>query len=71
MRKKVDCGGPRASFCRHRKMPPGRCKRGSFRTIKRGKATMVICRPKGRGTATRVQTILYRMGSKKCASCRR
>jgi hypothetical protein len=68
--KKIDCGGERAKFCRERKMNPSRCQKGSFRTIRRGKATLVICRPKGK-TSTRVQTILHKKTSRACAACRR
>lgn len=66
---KIDCGSPRAKFCRERKTPPSRCKRGSFRTVKRGKVTLVVCRPKGEKT-TRVQSILRPMHSPRCSVCR-
>lgn len=35
------------NFVRHRQMPPEACAAGSFRTIKRGKVSIVVCCPKG------------------------
>ena len=69
-RKKIDCGGPKAKFCRERQFPPSRCLPGTTRTIKSGKALIVICRPKGLKGKSRAQSILRPMRSPKCSVCR-
>jgi len=75
-KKGIDCGGPRAKFCRERQMAPGRCAPGSTRTVKRGKNRIVVCCPKGRfkrGRCTvgmRAQSILRPFSSAKCSVCR-
>lgn len=38
----------RGKYCRERQRQPSACARGSFRTIKSGKARIVICCPKGK-----------------------
>ena len=76
MRKKIDCGGPRAHFCRERQMSPGRCAKGSTRTVKRGSTRIVVCCPKGKYTrgrcrvGMRAQSILRPFTSSKCGVCR-
>lgn len=69
-KKKIDCGGPKAGFCRERQFPPSRCTPGTFRTVKSGNARIVVCRKKGQKT-TSAQTILRPKSSPKCRACRR
>lgn len=68
--KKIDCGKGAAGYCRERQFPPSSCRRGSFRTVRSGSARIVVCRPKGRGTKTRAQSILRPMSHPKCGVCR-
>lgn len=75
-RKKIDCGGPSARFCRERQFPPSRCARGSMRTVRSGTARVVVCCPKGKfkngrcRVGMRAQTILRPFSSSKCGTCR-
>jgi len=75
-RKKIDCGGPLAHFCRERQVSPSKCAKGSTRTVKRGAARIVVCCPKGkfrRGRCTvgmHAQSILRPFSNPKCARCR-
>lgn len=71
MAKKIDCGGPRAHFCRERQFPPSRCVRGTTRTVRSGKGVrIVVCRVKGLHGKTRAQSILRPFTSPKCGACR-
>ena len=66
--KKLDCGGPKARFCRERQFPPGWCEKGSFRVTGTGETHIVVCKVKRayrkrlhvgkRGGATAAQSIL-------------
>jgi hypothetical protein len=52
------------NYVRRRQRSPKSCAKGSFRTIKRGRTTIVVCCPKGKFTrgrctvGTRAQSIL-------------
>lgn len=35
-------------YTEKRKMPASRCARGSFRTVRRGRARIVVCCPRGK-----------------------
>lgn len=76
-RKKIDCGGPSATYCRERQAPPSHFDKRSLRTVKQGKARIVIGCPKGKWdqkakrcrVGTRAQTILRPMNNPKCGRC--
>lgn len=52
--------GVTRGYYRERQFPPGRCKPGTMRTKPTGEDhKLVVCRPKGRGRSTRVQSILH------------
>lgn len=76
-KRKIDCGGPRATYCRERLNPPSRCAKSSFRTksLVRGRK-LVICCPKGKWRARRctvgtiAQSLLRPMTADKCRVCR-
>lgn len=79
MKRKIDCPGPKGRYCRARKASPAKFAKRSLRTTKRGKVRIVIGCPKGKWdkrkkrckVGTRVQTILYPLGSPKCRVCPR
>ena len=68
--KKMDCGGPKAKFCRERQFPPSWCTKGTFRVTGTGETHIVVCRVKKqyrkrlhvgrRGGQTAAQSILRR-----------
>lgn len=76
--KKIHCPGPKARYCRQRIAAPSRFAARSLRTVKaKGGRKLVVGCPKGKfrkgrcSVGTRLQTILYPLGSKKCrAACR-
>jgi len=69
-RKGIDCGGPRAHFCRERQFSPSRCVRGTTRTIRSGSTRIIVCRVRGLRGKTRAQSILRPFTSPKCGVCR-
>jgi hypothetical protein len=69
-RKKIDCGGPRAHYCRERQFSPKKCVKGTIRTIRSGSARIVVCRVKGLRSKSRAQSILRPHSNPKCAACR-
>lgn len=79
-KRKIDCGGPRARYCRERKAPVSSFDRRSLRTVIRSGGLVVVGCPRGAWDAraercragTRAQAVLYPMSSPKCrAACQR
>ena len=70
--KRIHCPSARARYCRQRVLSPSRFARGSLRTIRRGKRTLIVGCPKGKfrqgrcSVGTRVQAVLYLKTSAKC-----
>lgn len=58
----------RKGYARRRLRSPGSCARGSFRTVKRGRARIIICCPRGKWSkkakrcrgGTKAQSIMKR-----------